>query len=132
MKDEEPALEDLTPAHHDADKRPHEDEDQMPPSSTKTPTTQSNESSYSTNKYVLIQTLFQFSRFCSNSQPLKGNPPFSFFYRNLFKNWLEKSKAQFSLSFGLVASLRSAILSNINLIITRTRNEDSAFQKIRF
>jgi hypothetical protein len=57
MKDEEPALEDLTPAHHNADKRPHEDEDQMPPSSTKTPTEQKNESSYSTNKYVSIQTL---------------------------------------------------------------------------
>ena len=55
MKDEERALDDLTPAHHNADKRPHEDEDgQMPPSSTETPADQNNGGSYSTNKYVLI------------------------------------------------------------------------------
>ena len=57
MKDEEPALEDLTPARHDADKRPHEDEEQMPPSSTKTPVEQNDGSSFSTNKYVFIISL---------------------------------------------------------------------------
>nr|AAW30422.1 ATBF [Oikopleura dioica] len=49
MKDEEPALEDLTPAHHNADKRAHEDEEQMPPSSTEVPE-QNNGTSFQTNK----------------------------------------------------------------------------------
>ena len=53
MKDEEPALEDLTPAHHNADKRVHEDEEQMPPSSTEVPE-QNNGTSFQTNKFVFI------------------------------------------------------------------------------